>query len=82
VIASPEVRKKVLSPTRLDQVLPIVETVTPCIGAPVPLAIPTAAGSDMTQHIYECHAQLAEVEGPQQKTFAHIAEQMKRELRS
>lgn len=80
VVAPEEVRKKVLAPTRLDQLLPISDTPPLLTGEPVTIPVLAAGHSEHSQHVYECHSNLAQIDGPLQPVFARLAEQMKREL--
>jgi len=80
IVAPPDVVKSVLAPTRLDTLLPITDQLPQLLGEPVLLDITPSRLSDMTQHLYDCHARLAEIEGPLQPVFAKIARQMKSDL--
>lgn len=80
IVASQKVVDAVLKPTKLDRLLPISNESPVLQADPVELEIPPARLADMTRHLYDCHAQLAQVPGPLQSTFAKIAAQMKREL--
>jgi anti-anti-sigma factor len=80
VAAKQDVVRKVLAAARLDKLLPIVDAPPPVTSAYVPVDVPQVRAADMKPHLYECHARLAEVEGPLQPVFARIAEQMKQEM--
>lgn len=80
VVAPEDVRKKVLGPTRLDQLLPLTDTPPALTGEAVMIPVVPPGRGEQSQHVYECHNHLAQVEGPLQPVFARLAEQMKGEL--
>ncbi len=80
VAAQHDVVKKVLAPARLDTLLPITDTPPPRTSEYVPIEVPQVRAADMKPHLYECHARLAEIDGPLQAVFAKIAQQMKLEI--
>ncbi len=80
IVAPQKVVDAVLKPTRLDSMLPITPDAPVLLADPVRLDIPPTRMTDLTTHLYECHAQLAQVPGPLQSVFSKIAEQMKRDL--
>ncbi len=80
VVAPPDVVKSILAPTRLDSLLPIADRPPELTGEPVKLNVTPARVADMAEHLYDCHARLAEIEGPLQPVFAKIASQMRQDL--
>jgi hypothetical protein len=82
VTAPPEKLAKLFGPTRLDKLMSAQKDPPQVTGEWVPLAVtqPVLDRRELTQHVMECHRQLAEVESPQQAAFRRIADQLEREL--
>ena len=66
--------------TQLDKVLTVVDE-PPAVEAEFEsLSLGELRRHDFGSHVLYCHRTLAEIDGPQQKVFAGIADQMEREL--
>lgn len=73
--------KSLMGPSRLDRLLPLVAECPASVGERVPVASDEPMEKTaMAQHIMNCHRKLAEIEGPEQRKFAMIAEHMAKEL--
>jgi anti-anti-sigma factor len=81
IAATPATRARLLAPTRLDRVLPLVDVFPPepPAWAEIPIEIPTA--HDLGWHIMECHEELVETDAPQAPAFRAIVERLSHELR-
>lgn len=82
VVANEERSKQLLAPTRLHQVLPVLDSSPLPIVECLVLQPVKIVRDDLGRHIMECHRQLAEIGGPNQEIFSRIAEQLEAELNS
>ncbi len=72
--------KSLFGPTRLDTVLTIHESPPATTGEFEDIAIQEDRSRAFGQHVMRCHKRLAEIESPNQKIFAGIADRMAKEL--
>ena len=73
-------RKKLLGPTHLDRLIPMLEAApTPC-GNWVTMPTQNMSSRDLTRHVMECHQALADSECPMRGVFAKIVQHLEREL--
>lgn len=82
LIAPSDECRKLLSHNRLDQIFLIVSDPPAVKGEEVNLPIGYVDSKDFGVHVMECHRRLAGVEGPNQRLFAKIAEQISKEMGS
>jgi anti-anti-sigma regulatory factor len=80
VAAPPQVRTRLLSPSRLDTFLNVIGEAPEVIGEDLELAPNLTARADLGRHVMDCHRRLAELGGPQQAAFEQIAERFAMEL--
>jgi anti-anti-sigma regulatory factor len=81
IAAPPDTRKKLMGPSRLDRLLPSLDSTPATAGPFVPLAaMSEAEPAEVARHVMTCHRALAQVEGPMQGAFARIADQLEKEL--
>ncbi len=81
LVATPEARKKLFEATHLHTVFNFAESVPGPIDAWVDLpCLATRTPGEVARHVMECHRRLAEIDGPNQKSFAAVAQQLEREL--
>jgi anti-anti-sigma regulatory factor len=82
-IAAPvERRTKLLGALRLDQLIKCVDAAPPPCGERIELQFggDAAHKDEVARHVMECHRRLAELDSPMRGVFAHIADQLEREL--
>jgi anti-anti-sigma factor len=80
VAASPAQRKKLLGPTHLDRLIPMIDAAPPARGQWVTCRSESLASKDLTRHVMECHQALAESDSPVRGVFQKIAQHLEREL--
>jgi len=80
ISASPETTRRLLAPTRLDNLLHTTEERPEILGESVVLPAQVLEATDLGRHVMECHRRLAEIGGPNQAIFERIADQLAREL--
>ncbi len=82
--APAEQRRLLFSVSRLDQLLPFVESLPPTQGEE-DLALevdPYATKEGLTQYIVDCHRRLAELGGAEAQDFSRVADALENELRT
>lgn len=80
-IAAPaERRTKLLGTLRLDRVFPSMEVAPDTVGPWVAVSTEGFDKQDIARHVMQCHRQLAELDTPMRAVFAHIADEMAKEL--
>jgi anti-anti-sigma regulatory factor len=80
IAASPEVCRRLLTPSHLDSLLNTSGECPEVIGEDLTIPPLALGGTDLGWHIMECHRRLAEVGGPDQDVFEAIADQLAEEL--
>ena len=81
LVATPEARKKLFEATHLHTVFNFTESCPGPIDAWVDLpCLATRTSGEVARHVMECHRRLAEIDGPNQASFAAVAQQLEREL--
>ena len=81
LVATPDARKKLFEATHLHKVFNFADSAPGPIDAWVDLpCLANRAPGEMAKHVMECHKRLAEVDGPNQASFAAVAQQLEREL--
>lgn len=80
VSARDETRRRLLSPTRIDLILVLLEA--DCESPDDWLEIPRQAleQRDFGLHVLECHRRLADLGGPEATAFRRVAEELARDL--
>ena len=81
VAAHQTTRDRLLVATRVDQFLEMIELAPEPVEVMRPVVMQTLGTGDMGRHVMECHQLLAQLGGPDAKTFARIAEQLGRDLK-
>ena len=82
IVASPEKVHKLLAPSRLDTLLPIVSK-SPDIHDTLMVLPQTKVDEfQLGRHVMECHRLLADLGGPHAAAFANVANQLEKELLS
>ena len=81
IVATPEARKRLFEATHLHTVFNFADSAPGPIDAWVDLpCLATRTPGDVARHVMECHRRLAEIDGPNQASFAAVAQQLEREL--
>jgi anti-anti-sigma regulatory factor len=80
IAASMEQRKKLLGPTHLDRLIPMLETAPQPCGPWVTVRTENLAPRELTRHVMECHQALADSDCPMRGVFQKIASHLEREL--
>jgi anti-anti-sigma regulatory factor len=80
LVAPDDIVQKLFAPTHLHVVFRFEHQVPHPVQDWVPLACHPKGSSELARHVMECHQQLAQVEGPSQRAFAAIAQQLQREM--
>ena len=73
-------RDRLLSATKIDRFLDLIDNVPELVEAMRPVVTPRLTTRDMGRHVMDCHQLLAQLGGPDAETFAQIAEQLGQEL--
>jgi anti-anti-sigma factor len=73
-------RKRLISRSRLDQLLTVIERCPKCLSQPVKLRSPILEPSKLGAHLLETHRKLADFGGPGASAFRAIADQLESEL--
>lgn len=80
VVASADQRKRLMGPTHLDRLIPMLDTAPDVTGAWVDVKCGYLDKKAMTRHVMECHRALATVDSPMRELFNKIADEMEKEL--
>jgi anti-anti-sigma factor len=80
IVADEPTRKRLLSATRLDHVLSLIDVEPPAIGGFIMLNTPRLDPAEFGRQVMESHRVLAEIPGDQARTFREVADQLAREL--
>ena len=80
VVAPEEKRERLLAPVHLDEVLPLADASPPLVGECQQIRLAEIDARELGTHVMQCHRRLAELAGPNQETFRHVADQLAREL--
>lgn len=80
--ASLEKQKKLLSPLRLDKIIPNTAERPVPVGAWVDIPVGEQERAVLLRHVMQCHRILGEHDTPMKAMFLKIADQMQRELTS
>ncbi|MEA2708167.1 MAG: hypothetical protein QOF78_768 [Phycisphaerales bacterium] len=78
--ASADQRRKLLGPTHIDRLIPMMDAAPAPCGPWVTLRTQDLSSRDLTQHVMECHQALADSECPMRGVFAKIVSRLEREL--
>lgn len=81
IVASPDQVKKLLVPSRLDNLLEISHEPINLRETLTALSHADVDQFEMGRHVMECHRLLAELGGPHARQFANVADQLEREIR-
>jgi hypothetical protein len=81
IAALPDVRKKLLGPTHLDRLIPMLDAPPATIGPWTTLAEQALDRTELTRHVMQAHRALAQTDCPMRDVFAKIADQMEAELK-
>ena len=80
IAADVETRKKLLGPTHIDRLIPMLEAAPEPCGPWVALRTQDLSSRELTRHVMECHQALADSECPMRGVFAKIASHLESEL--
>src|SRR3954447_14768913 len=80
VAATPEARRRLLTPNNLDAVIKTLAECPEVLGEDLTLPPAAIGATDLGLHVLECHRRLAEVEGPNRAAFGEVADRLAREL--
>ncbi len=78
--ATAPVRERLLALIKLDQIIPTLDAPPPAIGESVEVETADHNPRELAEHVMTCHQRLAQIPGPMAAAFAHIADQMRKEL--
>jgi anti-anti-sigma factor len=80
VSGSSEAIERLLSPTRLDQVLALVDAPPDCPGEWLEIPTTSLERQEFCRHLMDCHRRLAELGGPRAAAFHVVADELAKEL--
>jgi hypothetical protein len=80
IAADASQRKKLLGPTHLDRLIPMLDTAPAPCGPWLTVRTQNLTPRDLTRHVMECHQALADSECPMRGVFAKIVQHLEREL--
>lgn len=72
--------KSLFGSTRIETLITIVDEAPEVTGDYAPIPLEEMKTPAFERHVMDCHARLAEIEGPERAVFAEIAESIAREL--
>ena len=74
--------RRLMGKTRLDTVLPMVETVPSLVGSEQELSAEAMDAGNLADFIADAHRKLAELGGPDSDAYARVADRLEEESRS
>lgn len=80
IAASIEQRRRLLGPTHLDRLIPMLEVAPEPCGPWVTVRAENLPPRELTRHVMECHQALADSDCPMRGVFQKIATHLEREL--
>lgn len=80
VAGSSDAIERLLTPTRLDQVLNVADELPVCQGEWLEIPTATLERREFCRHLMDCHRRLAELGGPRAAAFQLVADELAREL--